>query len=548
MCIQANLTVAPRLHSRAFFVLTLLLATLLSGCAVGPDFRQPEAPRSTAYTPQPLEMETASAPVLAGNAQKYNAAANIPADWWTLFRSPAINSLITRAFNNNPSLQTVQATLRQAQQNVIAQQGYFYPSTSLDYSPSRTKIAGNLGSSAPGLQANGDNISADPAGAPVYYNFHVAQLSVGYVPDIFGGNRRQVESLQAQLQAQHFQAEASYITLASNIVAAALQETTLRAQIKSSREIIRLNNENLDILSKQLALGFIAGIDYSAQEAASAQAEQSLIPLLKQLEQTRNLLRALAGNLPDEEVAETFELEAIQLPLELPLSLPSQLVEQRPDIRAAQAQWHAASAQVGVAVAGRLPQFTLTAAVGGMASTPDWMFREGGSFFSVLGNISMPLFNGSTLKAREQAAREGLTQAAADYRRVVITAFQNVADTLHAIRYDAEYLKAALRTHNALKETASLTRKQYDLGYASYQLVLLAEQNFQQAEIGLIQAQAARLADTAALYQALGGGWWNLPEAKPSTPLQPSASSTQATDGGSNIQPTAPLLTESHVP
>ncbi len=496
-------------------VMALLLATLLNGCAVGPDFKPPAAPSADGYTPQPLLPETAAAPVAAGAAQKYNAKAAIPFDWWTLFKSPAINSLIERAFKNNPTIESAQASLRQAQQSVIAQQGFFFPTVAASYSPSRTKIAGNMaGASSPGVQGNGQVIAQDAVSAPVYYNFHVAQLTVGYVPDVFGGNRRQVESLQAQLNAQHFQMEATYITLASNIVAAALQEAALRAQIKATGEIVKLNNENLEILHKQLDLGFVAGIDVAAQEAAAAQAEQALIPLAKQLELTRDLIRALAGNLPNEEVAETFELESLQLPQELPLSLPSQLVEQRPDIRAAQEQWHAASAQVGVAVAGRLPQFSITAAVGGMASTPDWMFKTGGDFFSVLGNVSLPLFDGGTLKARERAAREGLAQAAADYRGVVITAFQNVADTLHTIRFDADYLKAALRTELAMKETAEITRKQYGLGQVSYQMVLLAEQNYQQAEVNLIQAQASRLGDTAALYQALGGGWWNRQEEK----------------------------------
>lgn len=498
----------------------LMLSMVLNGCVVGPDFKQPQAPQASAYSPQALPQETASAPVLAGNAQKFNVTASIPSDWWTMFQSPQINELIEYAFKNNPTLQSAQASLRQAQQSVIAQQGYFFPSVGAGYSASRNKIAGNLSSGAPGVQANGDVIAPNAVGDPVIYNFHVAQLSVGYVPDIFGGNRRQVESLQAQLQAQHFQTEATYITLAANVVAAALQEATLRAQINAITKIIRLNNENLDIMYKQLALGFIAGMDVTAQEAAAAQAEQSLIPLTKQLEQTRNLIRALAGNLPNEEVPEIFELDSIHLPQELPLSLPSQLVEQRPDIRAAQEQWHAASAQVGVAKAGRFPQFTITAAVGGMASTPDWMFRQAGSFFSLLSNVSIPLLDGGTLKAREQAAREALAQAAADYRRVVITAFQNVADTLHAIRYDAEYLKAASRAQMALKEAAALTRKQYDLGYASYQIVLLAEQNFQQADVNLIQAQAARLTDAAALYQALGGGWWNRVDSAAQAQLQ----------------------------
>lgn len=535
-------------------IMTLLLGVVLSGCVVGPDFKKPDAPTATSYSPQPILQETATAPVMAGDAQKYNTTAAIPADWWTMFKSPQINALIARAFKNNPTIQSAQASLRQAQQSVIAQQGYFFPTVDASYSPSRTKLAGNVASSgALGLQANGDVIAPAAVGEPVYYNFHVAQLSVGYVPDIFGGNRRQVESLQAQLQAQHFRTEATYITLASNVVAAALQEAMLRAQIKASKEIIRLNTENLEILHKQLELGYIAGIDVAAQEAAAAQAEQTLIPLNKQLEQTRNLIRALAGNLPNEDVPEVFELESLQLPQELPLSLPSQLVEQRPDIRAAQEQWHAASAQVGVAEAGRFPQFTITAAVGGMASTPDWMFREGGSFFSLLGNVSIPLFDGGTLKAREQAAREALAQAAADYRRVVITAFQNVADTLHAIQYDSDFLKAALRTEVALKETADLTRKQYTLGYVSYQIVLLAEQNFQQAEINLIQAQATRLGDTAALYQALGGGWWNRqddasPEQHASAGTAENNTDTTAVQATESPVADAPKISTSNIP
>lgn len=529
----------------------LLLGAILTGCAVGPDFKQPEAPAAHAYSPQSMPLETAAAPVAAGGAQKYNPTTAIPFDWWTLFKSPQINALIKRAFKNNPTIQSAQASLRQAQQSVIAQQGFFFPAVTASYSPSRNKIAGNMSSSAPGVQASGLVIAPDAPGAPVYYNFHVAQLSVGYVPDIFGGNRRQVESLQAQLRAQHFQTEATYITLASNIVAAALQEAALRAQIKSIKEIIELNNENLQILHKQLDLGYVAGIDVAAQEAAAAQAEQSLIPAAKQLEQTRDLIRALAGNLPDEDVPEVFELDSIQLPQELPLSLPSELVQQRPDIRAAQEQWHAASAQVGVAEAGKFPQFSITAAAGGMASTPDWMFRDGGSFFSVLADVSLSLFDGGTLKAREQSAREGLSQAAAEYRRVVITAFQNVADTLHAIQFDAEYLKAALRSEVALKQTAALTRKQYALGYTSYQPVLLAEQNLQQAEINLIQAQATRLGDTAALYQALGGGWWNrqdnISQMQADAKAVP-ASNLTLNGAAQNTAPHPPVSKEGHAP
>ncbi|MGB4924209.1 MAG: efflux transporter outer membrane subunit [Candidatus Nitrotoga sp.] len=493
----------------------LTLLALLNGCAMGPDFKKPEAPLATSYSPQPLQQDTAVIPGQSGELQKYNVSATIPFDWWTMFHSPQINSLIQRAFKANPSIQSAQAALRRMQQNVIAQEGFFYPTLGANYSPSRNKLAGNNGGNALGLQGNGRSIQTglNPAGPifvePTYYNYHVAQLTVGYVPDVFGGNRRQVESLQAQLNAQHFQLEATYITLASNVVAAALQEASLRSQIAVMQKIINFYNENLEIMRKQLKLGFIAELDVASQESLKAQAEQALIPMKKQLEQIRDLIRALAGNLPNEDVPEKFELAALHLPQELPLSLPSQLVEQRPDIRAAQEQLHSASAEVGVAIASRLPQFAITGAIGGMASTPNWMFQTGGPFFSLLGSISKTLFDGGTLKAKERAAREHLVQASADYRNVVITAFQNVADTLHAIQSDADFLKAAARSEQALKVNAEITREQYKLGYVSYQIVVIAEQNHQQSLINLIQAQTNRFGDAAALYQALGGGWWN---------------------------------------
>ena len=503
------------LTKSSFYWVALAFSALLNGCAMGPDFKKPEAPLATSYAPQLVHPETAAGSGQVGELQKYNVTAAIPYDWWTMFHSPQINSLIERAFKTNPTIQSAQAALRGLQQNVIAQEGFFYPTIGASYSPSRNKLGGNSGGNSLGLQGNGRSIQtvSNPAGpifvGPVYYNYHIAQLTVGYVPDVFGGNRRQVESLQAQLNAQHFQLEATYITLASNVVAAALQEASLRSQIVVMQKIINLHNENLEVMRKQLKLGFIAEIDVASQESVKAQAEQALIPMKKQLEQTRDLIRALAGNLPNEDVPEKFELSSLHLPHELPISLPSQLVEQRPDIRAAHEQLHSASAEVGVAIASRLPQFSMTGAIGGMASTPYWMFQSGGPFFSLLGSISKTLFDGGTLKAKERAARERLVEAGADYRNVVITAFQNVADTLHAIQSDADSLKAAARSEQALKITAEITRKQYKLGYVSYQIVVIAEQNHQQSLINLIQAQTNRFGDAAALYQALGGGWWN---------------------------------------
>jgi NodT family efflux transporter outer membrane factor (OMF) lipoprotein len=495
----------------------LALAALLSGCAAGPDYTKPAAPSAAAYAPAsaPIAAQTVSAPGPLGAAQHLDPGRDIPHDWWRLFQSPQINSLIERAFKANPTIESAQAALRQAQEYTNAQRGFFYPTVGVNYSASRNKLAGNMGGNSPGVQGNGQVIQtfSNPAGpqfnAPVYYNFHTAELTVGYAPDIFGSNRRAVESLEAQEAAQRYQLEAAYLTLASNVVAAALQEASLRAQIAATEKIVAANRENLAIMLKQQQLGYISALDVAAQRAALAQAEQALIPLKKQLEQTRDLIRALAGNPPNEDVPETFELASLHLPEELPLSLPSRLVEQRPDIRVAEAQLHAASARYGVAVANTLPQFSITAAVGGMASTPGWMFRSGGGFFNLAADVAYTIFDGGALRAQSRAAQHALEQAAAQYRGAVIAALQNVADTLHAIEADAESLKAAASTAEAMELTRNITRKQYQAGDVSYQMVLLAEQNYQQALVALIQAQTNRLGDTAALYQALGGGWWN---------------------------------------
>lgn len=490
---------------------------LIAGCAVGPDFKKPDAPTTESYAPtKGISEATSSAPVLAGESQRFNTTADIPFDWWTLFQSPQINSLIQRAFKANPDIESAQAALKQAQEYANAQQGFFYPTVSASYSPSRNKLAGNMGGNSPGVQGNGHIIQTysnpdgpAPYNGPAYYNFHIAQLSVGYAPDVFGLNKRLVESTEAQTAIQKLQLEAAYITLAANVVAAAIQEASLRAQIAAMEKIVSINRENREIVQKQLQLGDISELDVALQESNLAQSEQMLIPLRKQLEQTRDLIRALVGNLPNQDVEEKFELSAIKLPQELPLTLPSKIVEQRPDVRSAEEQLHFASAQAGVAIANRLPQFAVTASAGGMADVPDWMFRSGGSFFNLAASVSQTIFDGGTLRARSRAAEQALIQAGAQYRSTVIGALQNVADTLYTIQSDADSLKAASRTEQAMLRARDLTRKQYEEGNVSYQMQLLAEQNYQQAIINLIQAQTNRLGDTAALYQALGGGWWN---------------------------------------
>ena len=497
----------PTIGSRGALVLILIA---LASCAVGPNYKRPATAPAQSFTPTPLPPSTSSTSGMAGEAQTVTTAQEISAQWWTLFQSPALNALIERAFAANPSIEAATAALKQAQENVYAQQGYFFPTLQTTYNGQRTKLPGNTAtSSAPGPQGNGQNIAPPAPAEPVTYNFHTAQLTVGFVPDVFGGNRRQVESLGAQADAARFQLEAAYLTLASNVVAAALQEASTRAQIAAVKAIIDSNARTLEILRGQFQLGYVARLDVAAQESALAQSQQQLPPLEKQLEQTRDLLRMLVGNAPDHDIAETFELSTLYLPQELPLSLPSRLIEQRPDVRAAEEQVHSASAQVGVAVANRLPQFAISANLGGSATKISQMFAGSGTFWNVVGNVSQSIFDGGTLRHRQRSAEQALRQAAAQYRSTVLTGFQNVADTLHALYSDADALKAAVAAEQSAGVTLDLTQKQLQSGYVNYLALLSAEQAYQQAAITVIQARATRLGDTAALFQSLGGGWWN---------------------------------------
>ncbi|MFZ0498022.1 MAG: efflux transporter outer membrane subunit [Steroidobacteraceae bacterium] len=498
-------------------LIALSLLPLIAACEVGPQYHRPSLPRSQAYSPSSLPTSTASAPgVVVGAAQRFDAASAISAQWWTLFRSPALNALIERSLAANPTVDAAVAALKEAQENVYAQRGYFYPTVQVSYQAERTKLSGNTASSsAPGVQGNGENISPLGPAQPVTYNFHTALLTVGYVPDVFGLNHRQVESLQAQADAARFQLEAAYVTLASNVVAAAVQEASMCAQIAAVQAIIGSSQRSLQILRNQRRLGYAARLDVAQQELALAQARALLPPLTRQLEQTRDLIRVLAGNAPDQDVPETFTLATLHLPRQLPLSLPSQLIEQRPDVLAAEEQVRAASAQVGVAVANRLPQFSLSAALGGQATHITQMFWNSGTFWSVLGSAAQPLFDAGTLKHRQRAAEQALAQAAAQYRSTVLTAFQNVADSLHALYADADGLRSAVVVERAARITLQVTQEQFRAGYANGLAVLTAQQAHQQAVIGLVQAQATRLGDTAALFQALGGGWWNAPAGSP---------------------------------
>lgn len=468
---------------------------LLSGCAVGPNFKKPAAPKVPGYTPSPLSTTSSTTNVAGGEAQSFIEGRDISGEWWTLFHSKSLNDLIARSLKNNPDIKAAQAALLVAKENVLAQRGAYYPSVAGTFSADHSKSS--------------SEVSPVTATSSLYYSLYTPQVGVSFVPDVFGLNRRTVESLQAQEQQARFALAATHITLSSNVVAAAIQEASLRAQIDATRQLIEINTNMLQILRTQFEKGYVSRLDIAAQESQLAQVSATLPPLLKQLAQQRDLLAALSGGFPTEEPAEKFELSSLQLPQELPVSLPSQLVEQRPDVRQAEENLHFASAQIGIARANRLPSFALTADVGSMAVIFSHMFAAGTGFWDLGASATQPIFQGGSLVHRERAARAAYVQASEQYRSTVLISFQNVADTLHALDQDAEGLKAAAASRDAAKLTLDLTTRQMQVGYVSYLALLSAEQTYQQALINLVQAQSNRYADTAALFQALGGGWWN---------------------------------------
>jgi NodT family efflux transporter outer membrane factor (OMF) lipoprotein len=481
--------------SRLAHIIAICALLLTTGCVVGPNFKRPAASANGGYTPVPPPPTSSTPSVSGGEAQTFLAGGDISGEWWTLFHSKPLNDLIDRALKANPDLKAAQAALLVARENVLAQRGAYYPSLAAGFSASRSKSS--------------DELSPVPNSNTFLYSLFTPLVSVSYVPDVFGLNRRTMESLRAQEQQTRFALAATHITLSSNVVAAAIQEASLRAQIAATHELIDINTNMLQILRNQYAKGYVSRLDVAAQESQLAQVSATLPPLLKQLAQQRDLLAALSGGFPNQDLPEKFELSTLQLPQELPLSLPSQLVQQRPDVRQAQENLHSASAQIGIAVANRLPNIVLTADVGSMALTFGKIFAGGTGFWDLGAGISQPIFEGGTLLHRERAARAAYTQAAEQYRSTVLTAFQNVADTLNALQQDADGLKAAAAAKDASSVTLDLAKKQFQSGYANYLALLSAEQAYQQAVIALAQAQANRYADTAALFQALGGGWWN---------------------------------------
>lgn len=480
-----------------FFMIISLFTAALSGCMVGPNFHSPAPPKTLSYTRHRLPDKTTSIPESgrAGKSQHYVVGEDIPAEWWTLFHSPALNQLIQIGLKNSPNLAAAEATLHQAQETLNAQiASSLFPSVTAQLGGQRERFSSQtFGSSV------GSNI----------FNLYNAGVNVSYTLDFFGAARRQIEALQAQVDFSQFELEAAYLTLTSNIVTTAITSAALEAQIQATHELIQSQEDQLQIVRRQFHLGGTSQADVFSQENQLAQTRATLPPLEQSLAQSHHAMSVLVGALPSDIEIPDFNLDKLNLPTRLPVSLPSSLVRQRPDIRASEALLHAACAQVGVATANLYPQITLTGSYGWTSDRLAHLFSPANVVWNYGAALTQPIFDAGALRAKKRAAVDAYEVAAAQYRQTVLQAFQNVADTLRALENDARTLRAQKQAEIAARESLRLTRKQFQLGGVSYLSLLNAERTYQQIRISRIQAEAARFNDTAALFQALGGGWWN---------------------------------------
>ncbi len=475
-------------------LMPIMAAALVAACAVGPDYHAPVAPAVGIYTERPQPERTEAAPVRGGEAQRFEVGAKISADWWTLFGSPELDALIKTALNGHPTLAAAQAALRQAEENLNAQYAVLYPSVDAGLGAKRQRTTGT----SFGIPTIPSNV----------FNLYNASVNVSYAIDVAGGARRELEALRAGVEFERLQLEAAYLSLAGNIATTAFREASLREQIRATREIADSQERQLQLVEKQFALGAISRSDVLAQRAQLAQTRANLPPLEKALAQTRNQLAVLIGKFPGEARLPELDLSTFQLPQTLPVSLPADLVRQRPDIRAAETILHQTNARIGVAQALMFPQLTLSGSYGFASTSTGGLFDPGTQLWNIGASLLQPIFHAGQLQARKRGAEAAYDQAFAQYQQTVLGAFQNVADVLFALEFDAVALKAQADAETAARESLDMTTKQLQFGSASYLALFNAQRQYEQAKIGLVQAQAARYADTAALFQALGGGWW----------------------------------------
>ncbi len=433
-----------------------------------------------------------------GGDQVFRSGLDVPGKWWELFRSPQLTSLVSQAIQRNPSLASAAYALRATQENTLAQEGGWLPQISAQFNRTRQEL---------GLGEEG--LSRGEIGLPATFSVYDAQVNVSYTFDVWGQNTRSVEADRAAAEAQAFTLEGAINMMAANTVTAAITAASLSEQIRAEQTLVGAEQQLLKTVRAQFDLGGATGTDVATQEAQLGNTEALVVPLQIQLGQTRDQLAAYVGRVPAEAAIPAITLDELTLPGDLPVSLPSRLVDQRPDIRNAEAQLHEATANIGVAVANRLPQFTLQGSIGSQPAQIGSLFGPGNGELSLLTQALTPVFQGGALLHKQRQAVAAARQAAESYKNTVITAFQNVADVLTALSGDAQALQANQLAERAAKRSLELAQMQYGAGGVAYLTVLTAQTQYQTAVIGLIKAEASRYTDTVALFAALGGGWWN---------------------------------------
>jgi NodT family efflux transporter outer membrane factor (OMF) lipoprotein len=475
----------------------VFVAVTVYGCTVGPDYHAPESPDVQGYISTPIPTETSSAPVKGGESQRLVLGKEIPDQWWSLFQSKTLDQFVRLALKDNPTTAAAQAKLRQAQESLRAGYGLGrFPQLDIDLSADRQKFSG----ASFGLGGGGSSI----------FSLYNASVSVSYLLDVFGKITRELEALQAQVDYQRFLLEGSYLTLSANVVTTVVQEASLRATLQATREILSEEEKLYNLLEAQFKLGGVSRTDVLVQLTQLSQTRSLLPPLEKQLAQTRNLLALLLGRFPDSvDKLPELDFDSLVLPRELPLSVPSELTRRRPDVRAAEALLHAASAQIGVATANLYPQITLTGSYGSETTHLSNLFNADTMIWNLGAGLLQPLFHGGELRAERRAAVAAYEEALAIYKGTVLQAFKDVADVLKALEADARSLQAEAAAADAAGKSLNLTKEQFRLGGVSYINLLITQRQYQEARISLVLAQATRFADTAALFQALGGGWWH---------------------------------------
>ena len=461
---------------------------MVAGCTVGPRYRAPAAPTLTSYTPQPLPAETASGESPAGNAQRFNQSAAIPVDWWSAFQSPELNAMVAQALKNSPTLEQATARLKQAQEEVNARTGATkYPAVTGNASVTEEQL--NL--AALGV----------PFPNPSPFTLLNGSVAVSYALDVWGANRRAIEGLKAQRDYEAWQLEGARLMLAGNVVAAAIRQAEVRKDVEVTRQLLAVEQKELKITEERERAGGASEADVRSQKTLVAQTEAAIPPLELQLDTIDDQLAALMGLSPAEAKVAGISLDALHLPEELPLTVPSELVRQRPDIRAAEALLHEASANVGVATANELPQIVLTGSGGGLGTR----FDSGGDVWNVGASLAAPILNGGSLQAEKRKAEDAYDEAASAYRATVLESFREVADALYATEHDAETLKARSAAAGEAQGAYLIAAKRHEAGGISEMSVLDAERQQLQTALDRENAAASRLTDSATLYEALGG-------------------------------------------